>query len=495
MAETVIKHDGRDYTEDQLFYLINEIKDYQIVHGSLIKGIQFETESSVPSRPVGASILPTPFPRSSFEEACELQQAFNELYMRASSDPDWLYSILEPLMGHDDLFAALWETYIKVRGAGVAQNAVCAIFRSDYMLHKMSNDEEVSLKQVEMNTFSCAGACHADRIAAMQHHLARVKAPEAITKLGRSKNTQSIVNLLKTAHETYKTNATSDIPKCVLITVQPFNFNIADERPIEHGLWDAGVPCYRCEWQNIRDRTILTEDRTLLFRPPIGIVELEVSVVYHRAGYEIEEYDDQGREARLRLEMSRAIKCPDILTHLTGFKSVQQALIQEGAVERFLPPDEAAKVRKTFMPMQILDTQAAGLEARKTALDPERAVNYILKPNLEGGGHNVYRSDIAEFLKLRPQEEWHKYVLMRLIEPPPSTGTIVMPEALYHGAVVSELGILGTCLWQRRSGAGGELEIKHNEVVGWTFKTKPAGVDEMSVVKGYGVFDCPLLVD
>ena len=86
------------------------------------------------------------------------------------------------------------------------------------------------------------------------------------------------------------------------------------------------------------------------------------------------------------------------------------------------------------MPMQILDTTIPGLEARKTALDPKRAANYVLKPNLEGGGHNIYRSNIAGFLSSRPREEWHKYVLVRLIEPPPSTGTIMMPEALYHGA-------------------------------------------------------------
>ncbi|KAK3699703.1 hypothetical protein LTR37_016308 [Vermiconidia calcicola] len=451
MAETVIKHDGRDYTEDQLYYLTNGIKDYQIVHGSHLKGVQFETASSVPSRPAGASMLPTLFPRSSFQEACELQQAFNELYMRVASDPEWLYSTLEPLMDHDDLFTTLWEICAKVRDAGVVQHTVCAIFRSDYMLHQTPNDEEVSLKQVEMNTFSCAGACHADRIAAMHHHLAKVKAPEASPNMGLSKNTKVIVNLLKAAYETYEAAATSGRANCVLMTVQPFNFNIADERPID--------------------------------------------VVYHRAGYEIEEYDEPGKETRLRLEMSRAIKCPDILTHLTGFKSVQQALTQSGAVERCLPPDKAAMVRRTFMPMQILDTTIPGLEARKTALDPKRAANYVLKPNLEGGGHNIYRSNIAGFLSSRPREEWHKYVLVRLIEPPPSTGTIMMPEALYHGAVVSELGVLGTCLWQRRSRAGSEVEIKQNKIAGWTFKTKPMGIDEMSVVKGYGVFDCPLLVD
>jgi hypothetical protein len=33
-----------------------------------------------------------------------------------------------------------------------------------------------------------------------------------------------------------------------------------------------------------------------------------------------------------------------------------------------------------------------------------------------------------------------------------------------------------------------------SSVGGWTFKTKYADVDEMSVVKGYGCFDTPYLV-
>ena len=145
------------------------------------------------------------------------------------------------------------------------------------------------------------------------------------------------------------------------------------------------------------------------------------------------------------------------------------------------------------MPIQSLDSSPAGTQARAAALDPKQAVNYVLKPNLEGGGHNIYRSDIPNFLNSVPQEQWSKYILMRLIEPPPTTGTLTMPEELYHGAVVSELGILGTCLWRRKQ--SGDVEMIKNDVAGWTFKTKPAEIDEMSVVKGYGSFDCPLLTD
>jgi glutathione synthase len=172
---------------------------------------------------------------------------------------------------------------------------------------------------------------------------------------------------------------------------------------------------------------------------------------------------------------------------------VQQALTKAGAVERFLPPEKAEKVRKTFMvPMQVLDNSPAGLEAQAAATDPEECVKYVLKPNRDGGGHNVYRSDIPKFLASKPKEAWVQYILMRLIEPPPTTGTLMLPEDLYHGAVISELGVLATCIWERKDE---DLDVKMNEAAGWTFKTKPATVDEMAVVKGYGCFDCPLLID
>jgi len=70
-----VGYNGRSYTEDQLRHLVDEIKDYQLTHGSLVKVVEYETESSVPARPIGTSILPTLFPRARYEEAIELQQA------------------------------------------------------------------------------------------------------------------------------------------------------------------------------------------------------------------------------------------------------------------------------------------------------------------------------------------------------------------------------------------------------------------------------------
>lgn len=298
--------------------LVSEVKDYQITHGSLLKLVKFETASTVHARPVGVSLRPTPLRKADFEEATTLQVIFNELYMRAAADFAWLSDVLFPLIKNDRLCHALWDILLQARKVSSVQDIVCGVFRSDYM------SEISGIKQVEMNTFSVAGACHAQRIADMHHHLNRIQpldVPGATgynSRLPKSGNTASIVGQLSEAHRLYK--ASTSNPACVLMVVQPFNFNIADERPIEYGLWDHDIPCYRCEWSAVTDSCILAPDRTMLFRN--GSRLHEVSVVYFRAGYDAAEYSPGGKQIRLKLELSRAIQCPNIATHLTTLKAV-----------------------------------------------------------------------------------------------------------------------------------------------------------------------------
>lgn len=65
----------------------------------------------------------------------------------------------------------------------------------------------------------------------------------------------------------------------------------------------------------------------------------------------------QNWEARLLLERSRAVKCPDIATQLAGTKKVQQELSQPGTLERLLPgrAEAVARIRATFAGLYSLD--------------------------------------------------------------------------------------------------------------------------------------------
>ena len=158
--------------EAKLKQLISDVKDYLLTNGSVLKLVRFEELSSVPARPVGVSILPTPFPRRLFESAVAVQPLFTELYLRAASDDTWFHEVFNPLLGKDRFLDALHGILMKVKEAGTLQDVVCGVFRSDYMVHE--SEHGVGLKQVEFNTFSAAGACHAERVGRMHRHLQRV---------------------------------------------------------------------------------------------------------------------------------------------------------------------------------------------------------------------------------------------------------------------------------------------------------------------------------
>ncbi|PWY84189.1 glutathione synthetase [Aspergillus eucalypticola CBS 122712] len=493
--------------------------------------------TSSSSYPISTSIFPTPFPKSLFHHAHTLQPIYNELYARLSDNESWLYdAVIKPLLPVDPFARILWEIQLLVkskRGGGYGSDTSMGLFRSDYMLHVPRDyNEEVEvevgnslldesenaqqgllqLKQVEFNTIACAGGCHANKVVDMHRYLTRTgvyddslsrangeerKSPITLSSLPTNENIKGLADSLATAHDIYGPVRSDLATKTgVLFVVQPNNFNVADELPIEYALWDreSPVPTYRVEWgDDVLERTCLSGNRELLFYPHLqgeGSKPVEISVVYLRAGLEVHEYDAVGIACRVRLEQSRAIKCPSVLGHVLTFKKVQQALMAPGVLERFLDSEEKVlAIRDTFVGMYPMDGDSEeGRFARGLATDPETAWRYILKPSLEGGGHNVYGEDIPGFLLgMGSESEWGRYVLMERIRPPVVGNVLMSRMGVEESDVVSELGVFGFCIWKKG-------EILRNETVGWSLKTKFADVDEMSVVKGFGCFDTPLLV-
>jgi len=127
---------------------------------------------------------------------------------------------------------------------------------------------------------------------------------------------------------------------------------------------------------------------------------VEVTVIYFRAGYEPGHYPTTNEwDARLLMERSMAIKCPSIQYHLAGTKKVQQALAKPGILKRFLSDDKQIEsIKEIFTGLYSLDKDEGGDEAVAMALkNPER---YVLKPQREGGGNNVYGVDIVDALKV-----------------------------------------------------------------------------------------------
>jgi glutathione synthase len=80
-----------------------------------------------------------------------------------------------------------------------------------------------------------------------------------------------------------------------------------------------------------------------------GRGEIEISVVYFRAGYTPDDYkSDEDWKTRRLMEESQAIKCPTVGYQLAGMKKIQQVLCEPGVLERYLKPLECSMVRKCF---------------------------------------------------------------------------------------------------------------------------------------------------
>lgn len=79
------------------------------------------------------------------------------------------------------------------------------------------------------------------------------------------------------------------------------------------------------------DRKLIVPNST------VGREDTEISVVYLRAGYGPEDYPSHTEwDARRLLELSRANKCPTIISQTTC-KKVQQVLTMPGILEKYAP--------------------------------------------------------------------------------------------------------------------------------------------------------------
>lgn len=326
--------------------------------------------------------------------------------------------------------------------------------------------------------------------------------PSGSLNLPENTTTEDLALGLRFAFDIY-TKSASAHECCIIFLVQDPERNIFDQRHIEYQLQRNGspIPVFRLPFDKSLSQTSIadTARRELLYHLPSSPSKtFEVAVVYMRAGYGPADYpNDEAWEARFQIERSNAIKCPSILTQLAGAKKVQQVLATpislsgSSSLSHFVEgsPEELAEVEKTFTNIFPLDSSPAGIEARKIALDPERSKGYVLKPQREGGGNNIYRSAIPPFLSSLPETHWKSYILMEIITPPAVHNMILRNGVIERGGVICELGIYGTCLWDHFS-----KEVLYNEQAGYLLRTKGDKSEEGGVAAGFGSMDSCRLV-
>lgn len=266
----------------------------------------------------------------------------------------------------------------------------------------------------------------------------------------------------------------------VLLVAQEKERNIFDQRAIENELLARNIHVIRRRFEDISEKGSLDQDRKLFMDGQ------EVAVVYFRDGYIPSQYSLQNWEARLLLERSRAVKCPDIATQLAGTKKVQQELSRVGVLEVLLPdqPEAVARLRATFAGLYSLDMGEEGDQAIAEAIAAPS--HFVLKPQREGGGNNLYGEEMVQALeRLKDSEERASYILMEKIEPEPFENCLLRPGSPARVVrCISELGIFGVYVRQGKT-------LVVNKHVGHLLRTKAIEHADGGVAAGVAVLDNP----
>ncbi|XP_026728389.1 glutathione synthetase-like isoform X1 [Trichoplusia ni] len=474
-----------------LVNVIEKAKDWALMHGVGMRDKKHFNKDVIQIAPF--VLLPSPFPRTEFDKAIELQPILNELMHKVAHDDCFLEHTLQNALQVDEFTASLYDIWVKVRNEGVTQPVSLGMLRSDIMLESRCPHTEnqcakhspyCSWKQVEINSIA-SGFGHLGPVSReiQSYVLRQLGHGDLIKNMPENKALSGLCAGITEAYDLF------GVPSAVILfVVEEVSYNICDQRFHEFEIAEKrpDIQIHRKTLNEIFEETHLNDKKQLI------LDGRQVAVVYYRSGYEPAQYPSSKEwDARLRVERSTAIKCPSIHYQLAGTKKVQQALASPGVLEQFMGGGAAtSRVRDIFTGLYSLDFDETGERAVEMALaDAEK---FVLKPQREGGGNNVYGADVRDaLLKMRHSRERAAYILMERILPPLVPGYVVRPGSPVPPPVVdlvSELGIFGVII-------GTKDKICYNRQVGHMLRTKLADANEGGVAAGLGALDSPYLVD
>ncbi|XP_019419964.1 PREDICTED: glutathione synthetase, chloroplastic-like [Lupinus angustifolius] len=443
------------------------------LHGLVVADKSVQSSGSVPG--VGLvhapiSLLPTPFPESHWRQASELAPIFNELVDRVSLDGKFLQESLSRAKKADKFTSRLLDIHSKMLEINKKEDIRLGLHRSDYML----DEQTKSLLQVELNTISSSfaglGSLVSELHRSILSHYGKFIGLNSEKVPANSAASQFAEALAKAWTE-------FNLPGAVILfVVQAEERNMYDQHLLSVALRERhGITTIRKTLAEVDQEGELLPDGTLL------VDGQRIAVIYFRAGYTPADYPSESEwRARLLMEQSSAVKCPSISYHLVGSKKIQQELTKPNVLERFLDnKDDIASLRKSFAGLWSLDDS----DIVKKAI--ERPELFVMKPQREGGGNNIYGDAVRETLqnlqKAGSQED-AAYILMQKLFPKTSASILVRNGSLHKENVISELGVYGTYLRNK------DRVILNNQS-GYLMRTKVSSSDEGGVAAGFAVLD------
>eukprot|EP00040_Diaphanoeca_grandis_P030439 m.179912 g.179912 ORF g.179912 m.179912 type:complete len:489 (-) comp31993_c0_seq1:38-1504(-) len=461
-------------------------QEWALTHGMLLKTATGAIQH------IPTTLFPTQYPKAQIEKAIMLQEYFNIVMHNIRMDTAYVVEVLKEAAVADPSFTGrMLEIFETVSSEPQNQTLSLSIHRNDYMLDVAAKGAAPMIKQVEVNTISCAFVGLGRTPAGLHRYLVDTFTPELSQEFNDAsapnQTLQKVAAAMATAVGEYHKRKPTAARLVICMVVQPGEKNAFDQRLLEYQLHEVHhISLLRKTLKEFHTSATIATDGTLTFGSD------EVALCYFRAGYGPGDYPTEDEwTARALIERSMAIKAPSLIDHLTGAKKMQQVLAAPGVLERYtaeFEPSITASIRETFTGLYELgDTELGNTAVANALANPSR---YVLKPQREGGGNNLYGLDAKKKLEHMSIAERSAYILMDLIQPPQNYSNMLLRQgAISSGFVVSELGIFGCCLSDSAT-----KQVVNNSVCGTLLRTKFSDVIDGGVSAGHAVLDSPWLV-
>ena len=463
-------------------FILQEMIMYLYTNGLIIKS-KTEGVSHIP-----IMLTPSPLPKNLYDKIFFYQIAFNKIINKLSNDQKFLEDILSPIAEKDEFVKKNLEISKKLVNYEHKQKIKLGIFRNDYLFDKVQN----FLLFTEYNTIASSMGTFSDRLKKFYSYFSK-KYPDVFKKYKEKiiplEGFENIEKFAEAMVEAIKLGFPQQYKDSIIVFVtQKTESNIFDQYSISDELYD--------KYKIISKRLTLNEIKKNCVQDEQGNLTIDgklISMFYFRAAYVESDYpDEESWQGRELIELSTAIKVPDINTFLTTFKIFQYELSKPKIMMHYCQNDLIINDILRFFGgiYNIRDMDAEKQKELFTQIksDPNK---YILKPMREGGGNNIIGDKLKELIPEEgnePADLLKNSVIVEKIDASVHESIVLRNEKINVQNSISEYSIYGIIL-------SNENNLIINKSVSFLVRTKNKDDIEGGIMEGAGAVDLPCLID
>ena len=433
-------------------------------------------------------LTPSPLSKNLYDKIFFYQIAFNKIINKLSNDQKFLEDTLTPIAEKDEFVRKNLEISKKLVDYEHKQKIKLGIFRNDYLFDKIQN----FLLFTEYNTIASSMGTFTDRLKKFYSYFSQ-KYPEIFKKYKEKiipiegfenvdKFTEAMVEAIKLGFpQQYKDSI-------IIFVIQKNESNIFDQYSLSDELYN--------KYKILSKRLTLNEIKKNCVQDDQGNLTIDgklISMFYFRSAYcESDFPDEESWQGRELIELSTAIKVPDINTFLTTFKIFQYELSKPQIMMHYCQNDliinDILRFFGGIYNIRDMDVEKQKELFSQIKTDPNK---YILKPMREGGGNNIFGDKLKELIPEEgnePNDILKNSVIVDKIDAAVHESVVLRNEKINLQNSISEYSIYGIIL-------SNENNLYINKSVSFLVRTKNKDEIEGGIMEGAGAVDLPCLLD